>query len=133
MNGAILSALLLVATGAKAPGHAAALAGKRLIMNDTECAGLEFASGHRVFLYAEMGCQQLETRVRWLSSDTFMVIETARIREECPPRTWVYQVVKRSRARVTLREPWTGWGALKDSTLDYRIVPGEAPEPADQP
>ena len=120
--------VLAAARGPASGGHAAALAGKRLVMSGATCAGLEFVDSKHAVLVSEMGCVTLETRVRWLSADTFVLVEMERINESSPPRTWIYQVVKRSASSITLRQPWTGWGDLKDDVIRYAIRTGDSLE-----
>jgi hypothetical protein len=124
------SALLWLATATASEPFAKALAGKRLIMKDAACAGLAFRDKDRVELYAEMGCVDLEARLRWLGPDTFVLTETERINQDCPPRNWIYKVESLTGKNVRLREVWTGWNDFPDSVVEYRIsTPRDKPEP----
>jgi hypothetical protein len=131
---AVPLALWLAAAPAPAPppDYAKALAGKRLVMEETACAGLAFTGKDVVEMYAELECSRgweptVEGRVRWVAPDVFVVIATKRDDEKCPPRNWVYKVESLTAKTVRLRDVWTGWGRLDDSVVDYKLIPADAP------
>ena len=125
-----LPALVWLAAPAPPVPFAKALAGKRLIMKDANCAGLALRADGRAELYAEMGCVDTEARLRWLGPDTFVLTETRRNNPDCPPRNWIYKVESLTAKTARLREVWTGWNALPDSVLEYRVGPlDDEPEP----
>ena len=129
-------AFLVLAAAASAPApavdYSARLTGKRLVLEGAACAGWSFDSKERVTRYDESVCSPadeatFEARLRWVSRDTFLIIEKdLRTKKDCPPRTWFYKVEAVRGSRVSLKEVWTGWGAQPDSVEEYVIqAPGE--------
>jgi hypothetical protein len=136
---ASLLVCLLAAAGPPAPkvDYASRLAGRRLVLEGTTCAGLELHDGGQASLYAEMECSHgheptVEARIRWIARDTFVVVETADQPAGCPPRTWLYKIEAMTKDTVRLRDVWTGWGAKADSVATYRVQPGSTPAETDE-
>ena len=63
----------------------------------------------------------LPTKVRWLSNDTFMMIEKNQILETSPPRVFVYKVKSIKGNQIVLSEIWTGWNNFPDEDTTYTI------------
>ena len=99
------------------------LSGKRLILEGTSCTGVSFSKNSKdAYMYGEGACAKESTlafRVRWLDSNTFILIEKNQSNETSPPRTFLYRVQSINGKRVKLTEIWTGWSDFKDETLTY--------------
>ncbi len=94
--------------------------GKRLIMEDSQCAGIEFSKDAKTALmYNEMGCESLETNLRWLDNATFSLSELNS--ETNSVRYWVYHVENQEGNQITLKEFWLGWGELDDTSMTYTL------------
>lgn len=106
-------ALLLIAGMTNATDYKTALTGKTLQMKGGNCAGL---------LGDQSPCAvDLPTRVRWLSADTFMLVEKNQVSESSPPRVFVYKVKSLKGNQVVLSEIWAGWNNFPDSDISYTI------------
>ncbi|MFN0118034.1 MAG: hypothetical protein ACKVQC_07085 [Elusimicrobiota bacterium] len=105
--------------------YAKRLEGKRLIIKGARHAGIEFKNKDVVVGYAEITRDEsvYEARIRWVESDLFLVTEKNRSLEKCPPRNWLYKVLRISGNLVTLKEYGTGWSNLKDEISEYQLVP----------
>lgn len=118
--------LLLTAVTFSISAHAidikAEITGKRLVMDGADCAGLYLKNDKVAVLYGESDCKNgLELRVRWLSKNTFVLIEKNRPNDISPPRTYIYEVKSINGKKVTLNEIWTGWNDFKDDETVYLI------------
>lgn len=94
--------------------------GKRLIMEDSQCAGIAFSKDAKTALmYSEMGCESLETVLRWLDDSTFSlsVLDSA----TNSVRYWAYHVENQEGDQITLKEFWLGWGDLDDTSMIYTL------------
>ena len=113
-------------SAAYAQDYSKLLKGKRLILKEATCAGLEFKDDKKVLMYAELECSKWEEptahgQLKWLSQNTFVVVETSKDKKDCPPRNWIYQIQSVVGNQVKLKEFWTGWGNSKDEVLEYTI------------
>ena len=129
-------ALLALYAAAPAPqgGYAARLTGKRLVLKSTTCAGWAFPSRGTATRYDEVVCSRggvdestFDARVRWITPDSFVLVEDKPVPGDCPPRTWLYKVKRATRDTVVLEGLWTGWGTYPDSVEEYRFQ-----QPAEQ-
>jgi hypothetical protein len=121
----ICIALLIAPNLASSADYVSLLQNKRLIMKGAKSAGLEFKGDKTVIGYAEMtgNVPIYEARIKWVRDDLFMVVEKGRVAEKCPPRTWLYEIIKLSGMTIIIKEYWTGWPVAPDETTEYRITP----------
>ena len=124
----ILAFLVLAATArAQDVDYAARLAGKRLVLKGASCAGWSFGSDGVVTRYDEIDCSHggldeatFDARVRWISRDSFILIESTRAKgSKCPPRTYLYTVQSIAGNKATVKSIWTDWGKYADSVEEY--------------
>lgn len=104
------------------------LSGKRLVLVGQQCAGWQFKDASTVLRFDEIACSHggeatLQARIRWLTSDQFLLVESSKQSANAgsPPRVWHFKIAKLSADRVTFKTLWLGWGDGKDSTESYRI------------
>lgn len=116
------------------------LSGKRLILEEASCAGLEFQGSRQVLIYDEMTCARtgastLRARIVELSPDTLLAVEAADgdAAPDRPPRSWIYRIQSLSPQHATLQEIWTGWNALPDEIVRYRLAGAPTPPPPPPP
>lgn len=122
MNKKILGvALLFIAGVANATDYKTALTGKTLRMKGGNCAGLSLAKNAGLLGDQSPCAVDLPTRVRWLSADTFMLVEKNQVSESSPPRVFVYKVKSLKGNQVVLSEIWAGWNNFPDSDISYTI------------
>lgn len=120
-------ALLLCATVAQAADYKKILAGKRLIMKDTNCAGLIFDENtQNAAMIGEIACMHgdedgLALRVKWIKPDTFVLVEREQTNEKFPPRNFIYSVHKVRGNTVVFRKYWTGWNEHEDTLQEYTM------------
>lgn len=120
--------LVLLSSTACATDYKSLLSGKYLLMPDAGCAGIEFSKdGSAATLYGERGCTTeggvgLDTRVKWVSSRAFILIEKEQVNEQSPPRNYVYVVDSIRGKHVMLKSVWTGWGNYPDDMTRYTIA-----------
>lgn len=104
------------------------LAGKRIIMADAHCAGWQFnTQATHAFWRNERDCQMNDNektkwRIIWLDNDDLALVETQRIDDIRPPRTYLYKVVFMGEKTVKLKSYWTGWNSFDDEIQRFRIV-----------
>lgn len=122
MNKNILGIALLLLTGvANATDYKTLLNGKTMYMKGGTCAGLSLAKNSGL-MGNQSPCKiDLPTKVRWLSNDTFMMIEKNQILETSPPRVFVYKVKSIKGNQIVLSEIWTGWNNFPDEDTTYTI------------
>ncbi|WP_269915028.1 hypothetical protein [Acinetobacter sp. HY1485] len=102
-----------------------ALKDKKLVMFGAECAGISLKKD--AGLSSEMGSSaescpvDLKTRVKWLNTDTFMLVEKNKLNETSPPRVYIYQVISIVGNKVVLHDFWTGWNDYQDEKISYTI------------
>ena len=118
---------------AYAENYSSILKNKRLILEGTTCAGIEFSGENTLLDYAEMVCSRGhaeplgEARVKWISEDTFYTTQIGRNSERRPPNNSIYRVEKIVNDKIVIKEFWTGWPDRNDSINTYIIA-----EPFDQ-
>lgn len=117
-----------VSNGVSAADYSSPLKNKRLVLQGTTCAGLEFKGENTLLGYAEDFCSRgndepvSEERVRWISPNVFYATQKGRNSEGCPPGNHIYRVDKIGNGRIVLTEFWTGFPDAKDSVDTYKIV-----------
>lgn len=127
VKSAIGTLLLMMASATHAIDYQKMLIGKRLIMKGANCAGLAFdANPKYASMIGEIDCMHgyddgLALRVKWIKSDTFVLIEREQQKEGFPPRNYIYTVQKINGNKVILKEYWTGWNELKDDLQEYTV------------
>lgn len=121
------------ANAAYAEDYSSMLKNKRLILQGTTCAGIEFKGKNTLLGYAEDFCSRgdnepvSEQRVQWISENVFYATQKGRNSEGCPPGNSIYRVEKIGNGKIVLREFWTGWPDAKDSVETYKIVNSSQP------
>jgi hypothetical protein len=122
------SLIAMIAPVLVAQSFQGALTGKRLILEDAQCAGWDFRTDGTVLRFDELNCTHgveptLKTRVRWVAPDQFLLVESSKDSGNpgCPPRVWFYKVQSIVGLKVTLKEIWLGWGQDRESAETYRV------------
>lgn len=119
---------LVSANTVYAEDYSSMLKNKRLILEGTTCAGIEFKGKNTLLSYAEDFCSRghnepaSEQRVQWISNNVFYATQKGRNSEGCPPQNNIYQIEKIGNGKIVLREFWTGWPDAKDSVETYRLT-----------
>ena len=116
---------ILACCSANATDYKPLLKDKKLVMAGAKCAGIslkkEAGLSNEIGSSAGSCTVDLETRVKWINTDTFMLVEKTPLNETSPPRVYIYQVKSLIGNKVTLREFWTGWNNYKDEQISYTI------------
>ncbi|WP_151812560.1 hypothetical protein [Acinetobacter bereziniae] len=107
---------------ANATDYKAMLTGKNLLLKNS-CAGISLTkkSGAISELPLAKCVMDFPMRVRWLSNDTFMMVETVRPNETSPPRVFVYKVKSVNGNKAVISEIWAGWNNFPDEDVTYTI------------
>jgi hypothetical protein len=119
-----LFALLVICSTVNAADYRTQLDGKILSMNGAKCAGLSLKKNSGLLSIGSdpNKCEvELPTKVRWIDGSTFILIESNRINEISPPRTFLYKVKSINGNKVVLTEIWTGWNNYPDSDSSYTL------------
>jgi hypothetical protein len=102
------------------------LSGKRLSLIGGKGAGWEFKKDGVVLRYDQGSgaTPTLKARVRWVSPDTFLLVETSRDSGTpgCPARVWCYKVDSIQGTTANLKEIWVGWNTFNDSAEVYAMT-----------
>jgi hypothetical protein len=117
--------LILVPSMTNGADYSNRLANKRLILENTFHAGMEFKGKDTLLSYAEITLDEpvLESYVKWLAADVFMAVQKGRNAAGCPPQVHVFKVIDITDKTATLEQYWTGWPISEDSTQQYRFAP----------
>lgn len=103
----LLSALVFTGV-ANATDYKTVLTGKTLYMTGGNCAGLSL-SKYSGLMGDQSPCSvDLPTRVRWISNDTFMMVEKNQTSSDKPPRVYLYKIKFLQGNKVVLSDIWTG-------------------------
>ena len=103
------------------------LLGKKLTSVGASCSGLSISkNGKDAFMYGELGqvgkcTPDLNLRIKWISDNTFILIEKDKVNDTSPPRTYLYKIKSIKNNNATLVNMWTGWGDFKDEEEKYII------------
>jgi hypothetical protein len=116
----LLSALVFTGV-ANATDYKTVLTGKTLYMKGGNCAGLSLSKNAGLIGDQSPCTVNLPTRVRWISNDTFMMVEKHQTSSEKPPRVYLYKVKSLQGNKVILTDIWTGWNSFPDSDTTYTI------------
>jgi len=116
----LLSALVFTGV-ANATDYKTVLTRKTLYMKGGNCAGLSLSKNAGLIGDQSPCTVDLPTRVRWISNDTFMMVEKHQISSEKPPRVYLYKVKSLQGNKVILTDIWTGWNSFPDSDTTYTI------------
>lgn len=101
--------------------------GKKLTHVGASCSGISISkNGKDAFMYGEMGqvgkcTPDLNMRIKWISDNTFILIEKDRVNDSSPPRTYLYEIKSIQNNNATLISIWTGWNDFKDDVEKYNI------------
>lgn len=117
-------ALILSCSLSNAITYKAAVDGKVLRMDGGTCAGISLTKQSGLMGEQPLAnCKlDLPARVKWLSDDTFMMVETERNNESSPPRVYISKIKSVKGNKVVISDIWTGWGNQKDENITYTIV-----------
>lgn len=116
----LLSALVFTGV-ANATDYKTVLTGKTLYMKGGNCAGLSLSKNAGLIGDQSPCTVDLPTRVRWISNDTFMMVEKHQTSSEKPPIVYLYKVKSLQGNKVFLTDIWTGWNSFPDSDMTYTI------------
>jgi hypothetical protein len=116
-----LISLSLFSTTLYAADYKTALTGKILSMKGSNCAGLSLSKNSGLMGDQSPCTVDLPTRIRWISNDTFMMVEKNQISSDKPPRVFLYKVKSLQGNKVVLSDIWTGWNSFPDSDTTYLI------------
>lgn len=64
----------------------------------------------------------LPARVKWISSDTFVLIESERPNDTSPPRVYISKVKSIKGNKVTIYDFWTGWDLVYQTMRLYTLL-----------
>lgn len=118
----VMSGVLLLCSVAAASDFKQQLAGKRLTYQSAKCAGMLFdKNGKTAYMFSELTCKpDLELRLKWLSPNTFVLIEKNKPDDTSPPRTFIYRLKSLAKVAV-LTQVWTGWDDFKDQDYQFNV------------
>ncbi len=127
-----VSALILSATAATdnaaATTSTLGLTGKRIVHENSTCAGWAFVSDTEAVRYDEVVCAPADEatahyRIRWISSSSFVLVEkkSEPSAHEGPPLVYLYELVSADGQKVKLNSIWTGWEESLDSSEVFNI------------
>lgn len=120
----LLMGILLSCSIANATDYKTAVDGKVLRMDGGTCAGISLTKqsglmGEQPLSHCSL---DLPARVKWLSDDTFMMVESEKSNDTSPPRVFVSKIKSVKGNKVVIKDIWTGWGNQKDEEITYTIV-----------
>lgn len=92
----------------------------RYTLNNSQCAGFFFKK-NIAYWYDELTCKASTWRIKELKQNIFMLIENDATKSKhlCPPRVFIYQILKRTKHQLILKEFWTGWSVYPNSILTF--------------
>lgn len=124
MKKIIFAGFILVSSFANAANYKAAIDGKVLRMDGGTCAGISLTKKSGLMGEQPLAnCKlDLPARVKWLSDDTFVMIETEKSNDTSPPRVYISKIKSVKGNKVVISDIWTGWGNNKDEDITYTIV-----------
>ena len=102
MKKAVLMTSLMFTGSIHAADYKAALTGKNLYMKGGNCAGLSLSKNAGLMGDQSPCTVDLPTRVRWVSSDTFMMIEKNQTSSDKTPRVYLYKVKSLQGTKVVI-------------------------------
>lgn len=116
--------LFLSCSFVNAAGYKAAIDGKILRMDGGTCAGISLTKQSGLLGEQPLSrCSlDLPARVKWLSDDTFMMVETEKSNDASPPRVFISKIKSVKGDKVVISDVWTGWGNQKDEEITYTII-----------
>jgi hypothetical protein len=94
-------------------GASTALPKGRFILQDAQCAGLEFIGGKKIIWRNEITCMQPDTFfLHWVDAKSFLMKDQKSPigNPDCPPRNWFYTIRKFDGKILEVEKVWTGWG-----------------------
>lgn len=100
------------------------LTGKTLRIDGATCAGISLSKSSGLMGEQPLSkCSlDLPARVKWISDDTFMLVESNQPNETSPPRVFISKVKSLKGNKVVLTEIWTGWGNQPNEDTTYTIL-----------
>jgi len=100
------------------------LTGKTLRIEGATCAGISLSknSGLMGELPLSHCSLDLPARVKWISDDTFMMVQSNKPNEISPPRVFISKIKSLKGNKVVLTEIWTGWGNQPNEDTTYTIL-----------
>lgn len=123
MKKILLVALFFGCAVANATDYKTLLTGKSLTMVGATCAGISLSKNSGLMGEQPLSrCSlDLPARLKWISDDTFMLVEKNKTNESSPPRVYLYNIKSVKGSKVVLNEIWTGWNNLPDDDVTYTI------------
>lgn len=123
MKKLIAVGLLFSCSMVNAADYKTLLTGKTLVMEGATCAGISLSKNSGLMGEQPLSrCSlDLPARLKWISGDTFMLVESNRSNEISPPRVFLSKVKSLKGNKVVLSEIWTGWNNLPDDEVTYTI------------
>ncbi len=95
--------------------------GRRFILIGYSHAGMEFKNASTLVFYAEMtgNCPVVVARYRWISNKIIYAVENGRICDQCPPRTWLFQIEELNATTAIIRTYNNTWPSYEDDIETY--------------
>ena len=116
--------ILLSCSITNATDYKTAVDGKVLRIDGGTCAGISLKKQSGLMGEQPLSrCSlDLPARVKWLSDDTFMMVETEKTNDTNPPRVYISKIKSVKGNKVVIKDIWTGWGNKKDEEITYTIL-----------
>ncbi len=106
------------------------LKGKKFVLENAICKeqpseGMSFSKDGKtasyVVYYAEEGCKKYETRVKWLASDIFALVENKKNPVNNPPEAFFFKVEGLSDNQVSLKNMYLFLDESNDSVMNFKL------------
>jgi len=115
---------LFLSFSVSAADYKSALTGKVLRTEGATCAGISLTKNSGLMGEQPLSkCSiDLPARVKWISEDTFMLVQSEKPNDISPPRVFISKVKSIKGNKVVLTEIWAGWGNQPNEDTIYTIV-----------
>lgn len=106
------------------------LKGKKFVLENAICSeqpseGMSFSKDGKtasyVVYYEEEGCTKYETRVKWLTSDIFALVENKKKPADTPPEAFFFKVESLSNNQISLKNMPLFLDESSDSTMNFKL------------
>jgi len=125
MNKLVLVGMgLFLSFSVNAADYKSALTGKVLRTEGATCAGISLTKNSGLMGEQPLSkCSiDLPARVKWISEDTFMLVQSEKPNDISPPRVFISKVKSLKGNKVVLTEIWAGWGNQPNEDTTYTIL-----------